>query len=156
MGQTRSHLTRHACRRHHHPRSLPLRVGFISVLIGGAAVWLSPSILPDIYSAISSWRLINRGGVTPPSRAPLPGLATMAWRSSGASNSVLINNLAQNGLIKSDRVRKAMLAVRVTFLSFVHRLSKGEKRVARIRALDRYAHYFLHQKYLFSAIERCI
>ncbi|KAI9884277.1 MAG: hypothetical protein M1823_003932 [Watsoniomyces obsoletus] len=35
----------------------------------------------------------------------------MAWRSSGSSNAGLINNLARNGLIKSDRVKAAMLAV---------------------------------------------
>ncbi|KAI9752801.1 MAG: hypothetical protein M4579_005476 [Chaenotheca gracillima] len=35
----------------------------------------------------------------------------MAWRSSGASNAALINNLASNGLIKSERVKKAMLSV---------------------------------------------
>jgi len=35
----------------------------------------------------------------------------MAWRSSGTSNAALIANLAENGLIKSDRVRKAMLNV---------------------------------------------
>ncbi|MCJ1322387.1 hypothetical protein MMC15_007735 [Xylographa vitiligo] len=35
----------------------------------------------------------------------------MAWRSSGSSNAALIANLAENGLIKSDRVRKAMLNV---------------------------------------------
>lgn len=37
---------------------------------------------------------------------------TMAWRSSGASNEELVNNLYKNGLIKEDRVRRAMLAVR--------------------------------------------
>ncbi|MCJ1477137.1 hypothetical protein MMC13_005808 [Lambiella insularis] len=35
----------------------------------------------------------------------------MAWRSSGTTNSALISNLAENGLVKSDRVRKAMLRV---------------------------------------------
>lgn len=35
----------------------------------------------------------------------------MAWRSSGSSNSALVHNLARNGLIKSDRVKSAMLAV---------------------------------------------
>ncbi|KAI9844481.1 MAG: hypothetical protein M1837_005564 [Sclerophora amabilis] len=35
----------------------------------------------------------------------------MAWRSSGVSNAALINNLASNGLIKSDRVKNAMLGV---------------------------------------------
>ncbi|OAL54881.1 protein-L-isoaspartate O-methyltransferase [Pyrenochaeta sp. DS3sAY3a] len=35
----------------------------------------------------------------------------MAWRSSGDSNEALINNLARNGLIKSDRVKEAMLKV---------------------------------------------
>ncbi|KAK5707445.1 hypothetical protein LTR17_020682 [Elasticomyces elasticus] len=35
----------------------------------------------------------------------------MAWRSSGATNEALIENLARNGLIKQDRVKKAMLGV---------------------------------------------
>lgn len=36
---------------------------------------------------------------------------SMAWRSSGDSNESLITNLARNGLIKSDRVKEAMLKV---------------------------------------------
>ncbi|KAK4960295.1 hypothetical protein LTR10_003189 [Elasticomyces elasticus] len=32
----------------------------------------------------------------------------MAWRSSGATNEALIENLARNGLIKQERVKKAM------------------------------------------------
>ena len=36
----------------------------------------------------------------------------MAWRSSGTTNESLINNLAKNNLIKSDRVKDAMLKVR--------------------------------------------
>ena len=36
---------------------------------------------------------------------------SMAWRSSGASNEALIENLASNGLIRSDKVKKAMLGV---------------------------------------------
>ncbi|KAI9703964.1 MAG: hypothetical protein M1820_005746 [Bogoriella megaspora] len=35
----------------------------------------------------------------------------MAWRSSGSSNIALIENLAKNGLVNSDRVKRAMLAV---------------------------------------------
>ncbi|KAK5172949.1 uncharacterized protein LTR77_003071 [Saxophila tyrrhenica] len=35
----------------------------------------------------------------------------MAWRSSGASNEALIENLSRHGLIPSDRVKKAMLGV---------------------------------------------
>lgn len=35
----------------------------------------------------------------------------MAWRSSGASNADLVANLAENGLINSDRVKQAMLGV---------------------------------------------
>ncbi|KAF1843731.1 protein-L-isoaspartate O-methyltransferas-like protein [Cucurbitaria berberidis CBS 394.84] len=35
----------------------------------------------------------------------------MAWRSSGESNEALITNLARNGLIKTDRVKEAMLKV---------------------------------------------
>lgn len=39
---------------------------------------------------------------------------SMAWRSSGASNEALIENLAKNGLIHSPRVKQAMLGVRQT------------------------------------------
>lgn len=35
----------------------------------------------------------------------------MAWRSSGATNEALIENLAQHGLINSERVKQAMLGV---------------------------------------------
>ena len=35
----------------------------------------------------------------------------MAWRSSGASNEALIENLARNGLITQPRVKQAMLSV---------------------------------------------
>ncbi|KAF2000992.1 protein-L-isoaspartate O-methyltransferase [Amniculicola lignicola CBS 123094] len=35
----------------------------------------------------------------------------MAWRSSGATNQALIENLARNGLIEDDRVKEAMLKV---------------------------------------------
>jgi len=35
----------------------------------------------------------------------------MAWRCSGATNTELINNLANNGLINSERVKEAMLKV---------------------------------------------
>jgi hypothetical protein len=37
--------------------------------------------------------------------------SNMSWRCSGVSNSELVNNLVRNGLIKSDRVRNAFLAV---------------------------------------------
>ncbi len=40
----------------------------------------------------------------------------MAWRSSGISNVGLVENLAHNGLIKSQRVKAAMLAVRTSTL----------------------------------------
>jgi hypothetical protein len=35
----------------------------------------------------------------------------MAWRSSGPSNKALIDNLEQNGLIETQRVKDAMLQV---------------------------------------------
>lgn len=35
----------------------------------------------------------------------------MAWRSSGATNEALIENLARNGLITQPRVKQAMLSV---------------------------------------------
>ena len=37
----------------------------------------------------------------------------MAWLSSGSSNAGLIKNLASNGLITSERVKNAMLSVRL-------------------------------------------
>lgn len=36
----------------------------------------------------------------------------MAWRSSGPTNEALIANLRRNGLIRSERVKEAMLKVR--------------------------------------------
>jgi len=36
----------------------------------------------------------------------------MAWRSSGATNEALIENLARNGLIAQPRVKQAMLSVK--------------------------------------------
>jgi protein-L-isoaspartate(D-aspartate) O-methyltransferase len=36
----------------------------------------------------------------------------MAWRSSGATNEQLIENMAANGCIESERVKEAMLKVR--------------------------------------------
>lgn len=41
----------------------------------------------------------------------LPRTVVMAWRSSGNSNTQLVENLARNGIIKSDRVVNAMLKV---------------------------------------------
>lgn len=35
----------------------------------------------------------------------------MAWRSSGSTNATLVANLTSNGLIKSERVKQAMLSV---------------------------------------------
>jgi hypothetical protein len=37
----------------------------------------------------------------------------MSWRSSGSTNSELVNNLFRNGLITEDRVKKAMMEVRI-------------------------------------------
>ena len=44
--------------------------------------------------------------------SPVEKRPAMAWLSSGSSNVGLIKNLASNGLITSDRVKNAMLAVR--------------------------------------------
>lgn len=38
----------------------------------------------------------------------------MAWRSSGATNEALIENLARHGLITSSRVKQAMQGVHPT------------------------------------------
>ena len=40
----------------------------------------------------------------------------MAWRSSGKTNAELIKNLVGHKMITSERVNKAMLAVRATHL----------------------------------------
>ena len=37
----------------------------------------------------------------------------MAWRCSGTTNVALITNLAESGLIRSDRVKQAMLSVSI-------------------------------------------
>lgn len=47
---------------------------------------------------------------------PKPDSFEMAWFSSGGSNTALINNLARNGLIVSDRVKHAMQGVCPTSL----------------------------------------
>jgi protein-L-isoaspartate(D-aspartate) O-methyltransferase len=41
----------------------------------------------------------------------------MAWFCSGSTNSELVENLYNSGLIKNDRVKKAMLGVSVPFIS---------------------------------------
>lgn len=41
----------------------------------------------------------------------------MAWSCSGSTNSELVENLYNSGLIKNDRVKKAMLGVSVPFIS---------------------------------------
>lgn len=38
---------------------------------------------------------------------------SMAWRSSGGTNEALVENLSQNSLITTERVKKAMLGVRM-------------------------------------------
>ncbi|KAH0556493.1 hypothetical protein GP486_005612, partial [Trichoglossum hirsutum] len=44
----------------------------------------------------------------------------MAWRSSGSSNAGLISNLVSNGLVKSERVKEAMLGACESLLPFLH------------------------------------
>jgi hypothetical protein len=51
----------------------------------------------------------------------------MAWRSSGATNKALIDNLERNGLIKSQRVKDAMLQV---LPSHTYRVSLLHRRLA--------------------------
>ena len=57
----------------------------------------------------------NTGLVIGPFRAAAPQKFSrgfiMAWRSHGATNKELVEKLASNGLIKSDRVKQAMLRV---------------------------------------------
>lgn len=45
------------------------------------------------------------------STRPYTSSADMAWFSGGATNAALVNNLFKNGLINSERVKNAMLAV---------------------------------------------
>ena len=40
----------------------------------------------------------------------------MAWYCSGTTNAELIENLSKEGLIKNDRVKKAMMGVSITLL----------------------------------------
>ena len=47
---------------------------------------------------------------------------TMAWMSTGSTNAALIKNLASNGLITSERVKNAMLAVRPILFQSVPQL----------------------------------
>ena len=58
---------------------------------------------------------LNTGLVIGPFRAAAPQKFSrgfiMAWRSHGATNKELVEKLASNGLIKSDRVKQAMLRV---------------------------------------------
>jgi protein-L-isoaspartate(D-aspartate) O-methyltransferase len=42
--------------------------------------------------------------------------SSMAWYCSGTTNAELIENLFKEGLIKSDRVKKAMMGVSFTLL----------------------------------------
>lgn len=46
------------------------------------------------------------------SSRPYTSHTSMAWFSGGTTNAALVNNLAKNGLINSERVKNAMLAVR--------------------------------------------
>jgi protein-L-isoaspartate(D-aspartate) O-methyltransferase len=41
---------------------------------------------------------------------------SMAWYCSGTTNTELIENLSKEGLIKNDRVKKAMMGVSITLL----------------------------------------
>ena len=43
----------------------------------------------------------------------------MAWRCSGSTNAALVENLAANGLIRNERVKRAMLSVCSVHLMFV-------------------------------------
>jgi cell division protein YceG involved in septum cleavage len=42
---------------------------------------------------------------------------TMAWYCSGSSNNELIENLSKEGLIKNERVKRAMMAVSIALVS---------------------------------------
>jgi protein-L-isoaspartate(D-aspartate) O-methyltransferase len=42
---------------------------------------------------------------------------TMAWYCSGSSNNELIENLFREGLIKNERVKRAMMAVSIALIS---------------------------------------
>lgn len=66
-------------------------------------------------SARSSKPKSNANAAAPSSSSTLPPLSTpdfeMAWRCSGESNRALVDNLRKGGIIESDRVAQAMLAV---------------------------------------------
>ena len=44
----------------------------------------------------------------------------MAWRSSGNTNEELVNNMAKNGLIEDERVKRAMLGVSGDFVERIN------------------------------------
>ena len=67
---------------------------------------------------------------------PYTSHPSMAWFSGGATNAALVNNLAKNGLINSERVKNAMHAVRalrtipsmcLLLLAFIWQLSPLSK-----------------------------
>lgn len=78
-----------------------LIVVIIAVVVGLSAVIFQLSPLGPQYPAVHQPTI-------PIKRA----LSSMAWFCSGTSNSELINNLYRSGLIKSARVKDAMLKVR--------------------------------------------
>jgi len=43
----------------------------------------------------------------------------MAWRCSGNTNEELVNNMAKNGLIEDERVKRAMLGVSGDFVEHI-------------------------------------
>ena len=74
------------------------------------ALWITGVLAPaGLFAAVFSVHFIDP--LIKPWSSSREQSTSMAWRSSGASNAGLINNLARNGLIKSDRVKQAMLAV---------------------------------------------
>jgi protein-L-isoaspartate(D-aspartate) O-methyltransferase len=52
----------------------------------------------------------------------------MAWRSTGSTNAKLVENLYRHGLIKSDRVKNAMLGVRSSISTPRSRLNPPQVR----------------------------
>lgn len=88
-----------ARKRHTYPEGLST---LITVTIATTA--------PSIWKALRSWTSAVPKYLIPQTA---PRNISMAWRSSGATNEALIENMSRNGLITSDRVKKAMLGVRV-------------------------------------------
>lgn len=91
------------------PRTIPKTLSRSTV---AALITALTAVLIGLYSSIqaSPFDFLPKIGNTLSASARRS--TNMAWRSSGATNEALIENLARNGIIRSPRVKQAMLGVR--------------------------------------------